>query len=77
MSYCRPHRDSDFYVYQNLYFKFVVHGPQFREFDTAQQTLDYLNEQKSKGFKVPDEALERLQEDIKRDTINNSIKKNK
>ena len=66
MSYCRFSEDSDVYVIASGYggFQIYLKGGGAEGFATRQETLNYLSELQKKGLKIPDYALNRLQEEI-------------
>ena len=66
MSYCRWSHDSDVYVIASGYggFQIYLKGGDAEGFTTRQETLNYLSELQKKGLKIPDYALNRLQEEI-------------
>lgn len=67
MSYCREGVDSDVYVYrsnQSADMPFIVHvnGGSTRRTGTREETALYLLELRANGIKVPQRALDRINE---------------
>ena len=64
MSYCRWSEDSDVYVYASVYGGFIIEGE--GNFDTRLETITELERLKDAGKKVPQEAIDRLRDEINR-----------
>lgn len=62
MSYCRWSEDCDVYVYASVYGGFIIAGE--GHFDNRLDTITELKRLRSLGKKVPQEVIERLQDEI-------------
>lgn len=68
MSYCRKSKDSDVYVYFSDQYVCGECELQFADvrLETPIQMLEHLVRHRKQGDLVPDAAIERLQQDVKR-----------
>ena len=64
MAFCRWSEDCDVYIYASVYGGFTIAGE--GHFDTRLETIDELKRLKSLGKKIPQEVIDRLQDEINR-----------
>jgi hypothetical protein len=79
MAYCRENENSDLYMYHcsthnNYQFIISKHNSLGKEpihfsVDTAEKALHRLQRLKSQGFKITDDTIERLKEEINEKNI--------
>lgn len=70
MSYCRWNKDCNVYLYASVYGGFSINvsvDPSLNEhLNTRAETIAYLIDLMNKGIKVPQQAIDRLTEEMMR-----------
>lgn len=67
MSYCRFGPNSDVYMYESIYGAFQIHvKSKFKDYSCTnrKEALEILNNLSYEGYKIPQEAFDRLKKEI-------------